>query len=125
MIDATRAQLVAALEAAGLGVALAGGKWAAPVALVGTDDPWLVPVAIARGYRTVRYAVDLIAGRADQARTWTDLAGMAEAAVNAIDGLPGWSAPTVAAGRSIETAGAVYLIARLSAETQTALAPGG
>lgn len=118
-VDATRQELVDALKGAGIAtVEVPDSRWAPPCAIVGTDDPWLVPVVIAPGWRRIRYAVDLVAGRADNARSLADLADLAQRASQALDSLAHWSAPTVGAARSDERAGGTYLVARLTTETQ-------
>lgn len=123
-IAASRAELVAALEAAGVRVPAPGDPLIVPGAWVRAGEPWLAPWSVGPpGSRLARWSVLLIAGRADSTAAQTELEALAGAALPALDELARWSAPTAARAVSAEIFGTAYLVAELVLEAPILISP--
>ena len=90
---ASRAAILAALEAAAINSATTG-KWSAPVILVEPGDPWAaVDLSLGRR-RTGRWRVTAVAGRADTAGALELLAELVDRTDVALLTVPGLELPT-------------------------------
>jgi hypothetical protein len=117
-ITASRAALVALCRAAGLPMLdQPTGRFATPCGWVDPAEPFLAPSRLSAGYRTIRWAIFVLAGSVDAAASWDALTAAIETATLAVEHEPGWSAPTATGPRVATVAGARYLAAQLTAET--------
>ena len=109
----SRADLAAVLELAGLELHTPGKPITPPAILIRPGDPWLEPTTLAGGQRQVTWSVVLIAGLVTGGNLDT-LITMTEAAVLAIDGMIGWTAPRSARAITLELNGTLYLASELA-----------
>jgi hypothetical protein len=104
---ASRAAILAALEAAGINSATTA-KWSAPVVLVEPGDPWAaVDLSLGRR-RTGRWRVTVVAGKADTEGAIEQLANLVDTVDAALLTVPGLELPTWARPFDVELSGAKY-----------------
>lgn len=110
-----RAELTAALVAAGVEVTDPTAQLAVPGALIRPGDPWLEPAAIGGGIYALTESIVLVAGAADQLASLEALEELAGAAIPAIRELAQWTSTGGSRARSMELSGGTYLITELVA----------
>jgi hypothetical protein len=117
-ILASRAELVAALAAAGIRHPGAGDPLIVPGAWIRPAEPWLAPHSVGPfGSRLARWSVLLIAGAADQTSSLEQLVELTDRGIPALDRLARWSVATAARAVGADLFGTLYLVAELVLET--------
>jgi hypothetical protein len=117
-LTASRGELLAALEAAGIAHSTTG-KFAAPCVLVEPGDPWAA-VDLSLGARRVgRWRLTLVAGRADSAGSLERLADLVDATDAALLTVPGVQLPTWARPFDTTLDGAAYAATAATVQLQT------
>jgi hypothetical protein len=104
-ILASRAELLAALEAGGIRTAT-GGRLTAPCVLVEPGDPWSAPVRMPG--RNGQWRLTLLAGKSDTEAAYAVLGEMIDLVDAAIRGLYGVQLPTWSRPLDLEFGGTVY-----------------
>jgi len=90
-LASARAQLLTAIDAAGIKVFYGSGGFTTPCARIFPAQPWVGPSAMADGKRTQRWEVWAVAGRVDSGATFDELEALVQAISNATEGLQQWS----------------------------------
>jgi hypothetical protein len=117
-LAAKRATIADALRAGGVATPVPGEPWAPPCAIVRPGSPWLAPARIGpKATRAIRINALLVAGAADNLAALGELETLAERAVLALSGLPGWTTPSVTAARAVDVFGSIMLGAEVELET--------
>ena len=104
---ASRAGILAALEAAGIRTGTTG-KWSAPAVLVEPGDPWAAVDLSLGARRTGRWRLTIVAGRADSAGALEALAELVDRVDVALLTVPGVQLPTWARPFDTSLDGAAY-----------------
>jgi len=115
-----RAELKAAIEAAPSGVrtyAEPTGTFATPCARVHPASPWLAPSVLAKGRRTQRWEVWVVAGKMDSKAKFAGMEAMVSTITAKLDVLAGWSAIVWERPAPTDMGGTLYLAVRGIIET--------
>lgn len=117
-LSGSRADILGALEAAGIAHATTG-KFAAPCVLVEPGDPWAA-VELSLGARRVgRWRLTLVAGRADSAGALERLMQLVDDTDTALLTVPGLQLPTWARPFDTTLDGAAYAATAATVQLQT------
>lgn len=114
-ITEARAELEAAVAAAGLRVAQpSGGMAALPAVVIVGGEPWLAPAQLGAGrYSLTLECVGLVGGASDPI-VMADLEAMALALAGVIRGLTAWTYPLVHRPGRTEAGGQLYTSVRVA-----------
>jgi hypothetical protein len=112
-----RAELLAALEAAGVRAFYGMGTFAAPCARIFPSEPWVEVSGRFNGRRTQTWEVWAVAGRTDSMATFDELESMVVSIDSAIDALQSWSHPTWRRPAVTDMGGTKYFACRGTIET--------
>lgn len=113
----SRAELLAALEAASIRAYYGMGVFAAPCARIFPAEPWVEVSGRANGRRTQTWEVWAVAGRTDSIATFDELEAMVIAIDAALEPLGSWASPTWHRPAVTDMGGAKYFACRGTVET--------
>lgn len=116
-LTGSRAELLAALEAASIRGFYGLGAFAAPCARIFPADPWVQLSGQAGGRRTQQWEVWAVAGKADALANFDELETLVMQINAAIEGLPNWNRPSWRRPTVTDMGGTKYFACRGIVET--------
>jgi|SRR4051812_8100899 hypothetical protein len=116
-LTASRAEILAALEAADVRAYYGMGAFSAPCARIFPAEPWVEVSGRFNGRRGQTWEVWAVAGRADSIATFDELEAMVIAIDAVLATLPAWSSPTWRRPAVTDMGGTKYFACRGTIET--------
>lgn len=116
-LTSSRAELLAALDAADIRSFYGMGQFSAPCARIFPADPWVALSGQAGGRRTQQWEVWAVAGKSDSIATFDELESLVIAINAAVEGLPNWNRPSWRRPSVTDMGGVRYFACRGIIET--------
>jgi hypothetical protein len=116
-LKASRAELLAALDASGIRAFYGMGVFQSPCARVFPAEPWVEASGMAGGRRTQHWEIWAVAGKSDAVANYDELEELVQSINDALVGLVGWSHPAWRRPAVTDMGGTKYLACRGVVET--------
>ena len=116
-LKSARAELLAALDAAGIRVYYGMGTFQSPCARIFPAEPWIDESGMLGGRRSQHWEVWAVAGKSDAIANYDELEDLVQRINDALVALSGWSHPAWRRPAVTDMGGTKYLACRGVTET--------
>lgn len=116
-LKSARAELLAALETAGIRAFYGLGVFQSPCARIFPAEPWVDASGALGGRRSQQWEIWAVAGKTDAVANYDELEALVQSINNALVGLQGWSHPAWRRPAITDMGGTRYFACRGVVET--------